>query len=74
MPRPALDCLFLAVTLASFCAGCVQPKAIGASDFLASTVSEAVMPGGTPWNGYCGLVFYGSMTDCMARSGPLGQR
>src|SRR4051812_9197251 len=32
MPRPALDCLFLAATLASLCAGCVQPKSIGALD------------------------------------------
>jgi hypothetical protein len=42
--------------------------------FLASKVSETVLAGGEPWNGYCGLIFYGSMTDCAARTGQLGQK
>jgi hypothetical protein len=37
-------------------------------------VSETVLAGGEPWNGYCGLIFYGSMTDCAARSGELGRK
>jgi hypothetical protein len=42
--------------------------------FLASSVPEAVLPGGVPWQAICSLRFYGSMTDCATRNGQLAQK